>query len=67
MGPNMGNKKLQVKKWHQMNLPVFFFVFSCGSRLPGENAKLLLKLRIPQCQELVVLIRTFAVRVSTAP
>ena len=29
----------------------FFFVFSCGSRLPGENAKLLLKLRIPREQE----------------
>ena len=31
MGPKMGNKKLQVKKWHQMNLPVenwyFFRVF----------------------------------------
>ena len=30
---------------------VFFSFFFCGSRPPGENAKLLLKLRIPQEQE----------------
>ena len=39
-----GKQKLHVKTWHQMNLSVenwsFFCFFSCGSRLPGENATL---------------------------